>query len=405
MGTTLPDDLVEHAETRIVLLVLDGLGGLPHPETGRTELEAAATPNLDRLARRSAVGLSEPVAPGIRPGSGPGHLALFGYDPVEWNIGRGVLSALGIGFDLRPGDVAARLNFATVDDEGRVADRRAGRPPDEENRRLIEKLREGVSAPAGVELFWESEKEHRAVMILRGEGLSAELGDTDPQETGVPPLHVRPLADAPDEAEHSARVVQDILEDAREVLADEPTANGLLARGFAAYERYPSMAERYKLGSLAIARYPMYRGVARLLGMDIHPTPASDEASIDGLEEQFEAYDFHFVHFKAIDSRGEDGDFDAKVAAIEAVDALVPRVEALEPDALLVTGDHSTPAAFRQHSWHPVPVLLASRWCRPVEIDGFGERDCMRGSLGIVPAKHLMTLALAHADRLAKFGA
>lgn len=400
--TLFPDDLVEHGESRIVFLVLDGLGGLPHEETGRTELETAETPSLDRLARRSALGLIEPVGPGITPGSGPGHLALFGYDPVRCMIGRGVLSALGVGFDLREGDVAVRLNFATVDEEGRVVDRRAGRPSDEENRRLVQKLREGVKAPEGVELFFEPEKEHRAVMVLRGEGLSAALSDTDPQETGVPPLHVRPLAEG---AESSARLVQEILDQAREVLADEPKANALLARGFAAYERYLSMADHYKLRSLAIARYPMYRGVARLLGMDVHPLPASDEKSVAALAEHFDEYDFHFLHFKAVDSRGEDGDFAAKVRAIEAVDRLIPQVEALGPDVLVVTGDHSTPSRYRAHTWHAVPVLLASRWCRPVEVHGFGERDCLKGELGIFPAKQLMTLALAHAGRLAKFGA
>ena len=402
MKAVFPDDLVEHGESRIVLLVLDGLGGLPAPETGRTELESAYTPNLDRLAKRSAIGLSQPVAPGITPGSGPGHLALFGYDPVRWVIGRGVLSALGVGFDLREGDVAVRLNFATLDEEGRVVDRRAGRPNDEENRRLIEKLRNGVEPPPGVELFFASEKEHRAVMILRGENLSAELSDTDPQETGLAPLHVRPLADG---AEESARIVQGVLDAALRVLSDEPKANAILARGFAAYDRYPSMADRYKLRSLAIARYPMYRGVARLLGMDIYPEPSSDEASVAALAERFDQYDFHFVHFKAVDSRGEDGDFAAKVAAIEAADRLIPQIEALEPDVLIVTGDHSTPSRLRAHSWHPVPLLISSPWCRPVEVDGFGERDCLRGELGIVPAASLMSLALAHAGRLAKFGA
>ena len=406
MEIQLPDDLVEHGETRIVFVVMDGLGGLPHPETGRTELESAATPNLDRLARRSALGLIQPVGPGITPGSGPGHLALFGYDPLRWMIGRGVLSALGVGFDLRESDVAVRLNFATLDSEGRVIDRRAGRPSDEENRRLVEKLRQGVRAPTGVELFFEPEKEHRAVMILRGANLSAALSDTDPQETGVPPLHVRPL-DGDDEgnAEESARIFQQVLDEARRVLGDEPAANAILARGIAAYERYPSMADRYKLRAHAVARYPMYRGVARLLGMDVHPVPSSDEASIDVLAEQFEAYDFHFVHFKAIDSRGEDGDFDAKVAAIEAVDALIPRIEALEPDVIIVTGDHSTPSALRAHSWHPVPVLVASRWCRGQLDEGFGERACRMGELGILPAAELMTVALAHAERLAKYGA
>lgn len=397
-----PDDLVEHGESRIVLVVMDGLGGLPRPETGRTELETAATPNLDRLARSGSVGLIDPVAPGVAPGSGPGHLALFGYDPVRWVIGRGVLSALGVGFDLREGDVAVRLNFATLDAEGRVTDRRAGRPSDEENARLVARLREGVPAPPGVEVFFESEKEHRAVLVLRGADLSPALSDTDPQEVGVPPLHVRPLEEG---AEETARLVQDLLDAARDVLADEPRANGLLARGFAAYERYPSMTDRYKLVSLAIARYPMYRGVARLLGMDIHPTPESDAASVRALEARFSDYDFHFVHFKATDSRGEDGDFDGKVAAIEAVDRLIPAIEALEPDVLIVTGDHSTPSRYRAHSWHPVPVLLVSRWCRPAPVEGFGERECLRGGLGRFPAMNLMSLALAHAGRLAKFGA
>lgn len=402
MTVAFPDDLVEHGESRIVFLVVDGLGGLPEPGTGKTELETARTPNLDRLARRSALGLIQPVAPGVAPGSGPGHLALFGYDPVKWVIGRGVLSALGVGFDLREGDVAVRLNFATVDAEGRVVDRRAGRPSDAENRRLVAKLREGVTAPPGVEVYFESEKEHRAVLVLRGPNLSAALSDTDPQETGVPPLHVRALEDG---AEESARLVQDLLEAAHRVLADEPKANALLARGFAAYARYPSLADRYKLRALAIARYPMYRGVARLLGMEVYPAPESDERSVAALAERFDAYDFHFVHFKAVDSRGEDGDFAAKVAAIEAVDGLIPQVEALKPDVLVVTGDHSTPSRYRAHSWHPVPVLVASPWCRPVEVGGFGERECLKGELGVFPAVALMSLVLAHAGRLAKFGA
>jgi 2,3-bisphosphoglycerate-independent phosphoglycerate mutase len=402
MAVELPDDLVEHGESRIVLVVLDGLGGLPDPESGRTELETASTPNLDRLARASAVGLIEPVAPGISPGSGPGHLALFGYDPVRWNIGRGVLSALGVGFDLREGDVAARLNFATLDAEGRVVDRRAGRPSDADNRRLVERLRAEVPAPDGVELFFEPEKEHRAVMVLRGDGLSAALSDTEPQQTGVPPLHVRPLAEG---AERTARIVQDILDAAVRALADEPRANGLLVRGFAAYERYPSLADRFKLRGLAIARYPMYRGIARLLGMDVAPVPETDEGSVATLERAFTGYDFHFIHFKAVDSRGEDGDFLAKVKAIEAVDALIPRIEALAPDVLIVTGDHSTPSRLRAHSWHPVPVLLSSKWVRGGDVAGFGERECRKGELGIFAAKHLMSLALAHAGRLARFGA
>ena len=402
MSERLPDSIVQTATTRIVFVVMDGLGGLPDPATGRTELETAATPNLDRLARGAAIGLGTPVGHGITPGSGPGHLALFGYDPVEYNIGRGVLSALGVDFPLAHGDIAARLNFATLDAEGNVTDRRAGRPSDEENARLVAKLREGVSGTHGIELHFESEREHRLVLILRGENLGADLSDTDPQKTGVPPLPVQATADT---SRGTARIVQSVLDDAREVLRDEDAANGVLARGFAAFRRYPSIEDRFGMSARAIARYPMYRGLARLLGMEVLPPPETDDRSVDVLAEGFESADFHFIHFKYMDSRAEDGDFAAKVAAIEKVDALIPRIEALEPDVLVVTGDHSTPSRMRSHSWHPVPVLLASEWARGSGAEEFGERTCLRGELGIFPMKHLMALILAHARRLQKFGA
>ena len=402
MDVTLPDAVIERDGGKIVYLVLDGLGGLPHVETGRTELETARTPNLDRLAKTSALGLITPVMPGIAPGSGPGHLALFGYDPIHYNIGRGVLSALGVDFELRHGDLAARLNLATFDADGNVTDRRAGRPSDEENARIVAMLRENVTQVGGVEVFWESEKEHRVVLVMRGANLSEDLTDTDPQETGVPPL---PLEATSPEGERTVRAVEMVLEKATETLRDEPVANGILARGFANFHRYPSIEERFGLKAVCIARYPMYRGVSRLLGMDIAEPAETDAGSIDVLARELETHDFAFVHFKYVDSRGEDGDFDAKVAAIEAVDELIPGVEALNPDVIVVTGDHSTPSRLQAHSWHPVPVMIASDWCRPVDVDGFGERPCNRGELGIFEAKHLMTLALAHARRLAKFGA
>lgn len=403
MDVVIPDDLVETGKSRIVLLVMDGLGGLPDANTGKTELEEAETPNLDALARDAALGLLQPLLPGVTVGSGPGHLGLFGYDPLKWNIGRGVLSALGVGFDLQPGDVAVRLNFASRDAEGRITDRRAGRPSDAENRRLVEKLRAGVKAPNGVQVFFEPEKEHRLVLVLRGKGLSAALHDTDPQETGVPPLPVRPTAP---EAEASAAIVQRILDEGMRELADEPRANALLARGFAEYAPYPTFHERFGLRAVAIARYPMYGGVARLVGMDVLPRPEKDEDVVTALEQSWDkGYDFFFLHFKYVDSRGEDGDFSAKASAIAAVDRLLPRIAALKPDVLIVTGDHSTPAAYKAHSWHPVPVLIASPWARGRDQDGFGETTCLRGELGILESKHLMTLALAHAGRLTKFGA
>ena len=401
MDTQFPDAVVQAADTRIVFVVMDGVGGLPDPATGRTELETARTPHLDALATRSALGLHRPVAPGVTPGSGPGHLALFGYDPRRWQIGRGVLSALGVGFPLRPGDLAARLNLATLDEAGNVSDRRAGRPDDEEGRRVVELLASGVRAPDGMELHWRAEKEHRAVMILRGEGLSGALADTDPQATGVPPLGVAP---ADPGAERTARAVERILADARDVLRDERPANALLARGFALYAEYPSMRDRYGLRCLATARYPMYQGVARLLGMDVAPTPDTDAGAVDTLAGRYGDHDFHFLHFKYPDSRGEDGDFDAKVSAIEDLDGLVGRIVALEPDVLVVTGDHSTPARMRVHSWHPVPLLIASEWCRGGGA-AFGERACLAGELGIIESRDIMALTLAHAGRLGKFGA
>jgi 2,3-bisphosphoglycerate-independent phosphoglycerate mutase len=398
-----PDALVDRGVVgkKMVLFVMDGLGGLPHPETGLTELESARTPNLDALAEKSSLGALIPVSPGISPGSGPGHLSLFGYDPVEYLIGRGALSALGVGFDLQAGDLAARLNLATLDGEGRVVDRRAGRPTDEVGRRIVEKASSRLVPPEGVEIFLDHEKEHRAVLILRGQGLEADLSDTDPQETGVPPLPVRALESG---SEKSAALMQGVLDQLREILKDEPVVNGVLARGFAAYEGYPGFQERYGLRALALAQYPMYRGVARLVGMDVREIPSSPAGLVDLLKARFEEYDFFFLHFKYTDSRGEDGDFQAKFEAIESVDALIPGILELNPEVFVVTGDHSTPATMAAHSWHSVPTLIASAWARPTGAS-FGESECRKGDLGTFEGKHLMTLALAHAGRLAKFGA
>ena len=400
---TLPEDQVDrHATSRIVLVVLDGLGGLPHPSTGRTELESATTPNLDALAARSSLGMLLPVAPGITPGSGPGHLSLFGYDPIRFNIGRGVLSALGVGVDIRPGDVAARLNLATFDRSGRVTDRRAGRPSDEEARRVVAKVMEALTQPEGVEVRLVPEKEHRVVLLLRGEGLGADLTETDPLETGVAARPVEALSEA---SEPTARLLRSVLSEVRGILADEDACNGFLARGFAAFERYPSMDERFGLRGTAIAKYPMYRGVARLVGMTVDRIPDSVEGTVEALEGVWDqGNDLHFLHFKDTDTQGHDGDFDGKVAAIEAIDALVPRITALAPDVIIFTGDHSTPTLYREHSWHRVPTLLHSRWARPTA-DNFGERACVGGDLGPIHGTDLIPLALAHAGRLAKFGA
>ncbi len=387
-------------DSKIVMLVADGLGGLPREPGGPTELEAAKTPHLDALAVRSVLGGSIPVKPGITPGSGPGHLGLFGYDPIQYTIGRGALEATGIGFELRPGDVAVRCNFCTLDDAGNITDRRAGRIPTEQSAPLARKLRE-VSVP-GLEVFVEPVREHRFVVVFRGSGLKGNVHDTDPQATGVPPLAPRPMDEGSRATAEAAKV---FIAGARKILSSEPQANALTMRGFAGRPDLASYEDVYGLKAAAIAVYPMYKGLARLVGMQIvgQATTLDEQCSV--LETEWANYDFFFIHFKYTDSTGEDGDFDAKVEKIEQLDAVIPRIEALDPTVLMVTGDHSTPSELQSHSWHPVPTLLYSRVCRPDACQTFGEADCVRGGLGQFEAKYLMPLALANAGRIGKYGA
>ncbi len=389
---------------KIVMLVADGLGGLPIEPGGPTELEAARKPNLDSLAKRGVSGSMIPILPGITPGSGPGHLGLFGYDPLKYVIGRGVLEATGVGFGVGPNDVAIRCNFCTLDSEGRISDRRAGRIPSEESGPLAVKLRK-VKIP-GVEIFVEPVKEHRFVVVFRAEGLGGNVADTDPQKTGVPPL--TPEALEP-HSQRTADVATEFVAQAQEILASHPKANGLTMRGFSVKPNIPSYREVYGLTAAAIAVYPMYKGLAQLVGMEILGKPSTLDEEVQVLQQNWEnkqkKFDFFFFHFKYTDSRGEDGNFPAKVEMIEKFDEIIPQVEALDPAVLIVTGDHSTPAAMKSHSWHPVPTLLVAKTCRPDACQTFGETAALSGGQGHFEAKYLMALALAHAGRLEKFGA
>ena len=402
MNSELIDTLVVKNETKIIFLIMDGLGGLPAGGRDETELEAARTPHLDALAKKSVCGLLDPIGYGITPGSGSAHFALFGYDPIKNNVGRGLLSAAGIDFPMTERDLFMRVNFATIDHQGKVTDRRAGRIDSETNRRLCRKLQEHIHLISGMEVFFETEKEHRALFVLRGDDLHEELEETDPQKTGVPPLPPRPLVP---EAERTANAIAELVEKARDILADEEKANMVLLRGYARYRRFPSLTERFGLNPLAIANYPMYRGIARLLGMKVNTSTFTIEDEFAALCENYRHFDFFFIHVKDTDSRGEDGNFAEKVSVIEKVDSLIPRITDLHPHVLVVTGDHSTPAALASHSWHPLPVLLSSNTCRPDRVERFGERDCITGGLGRMPMVYLMSLALAHAKRLTKFGA
>ena len=387
-------------DSKIVLLVADGLGGLPQEPGGKTELESAQTPNLDALAANGTLGLSTPVLPGITPGSGPGHLGLFGYDPLQYNIGRGVLEALGIDLELGPHDVAIRGNFCTVDENGNITDRRAGRIDSDFGAKLCEKL-DSIEIP-GIEVFVRPVREYRLVIVFRAEGLDGEVDDTDPQKTGVPPL--KPLA-RNESSRRTTEICTEFLRQAADLLRQDQPANLLTMRGIAKRPEISTYEDVYGLNAAAIAVYPMYRGLARLVGMSVLDAGSTLDEQMERLETAWDDYDFFFVHFKYTDSTGEDGDFDGKVARIEELDAALPRVSALNPDVLIVTGDHSTPSQMRSHSWHSVPVLLAADSCRPDACAGFGETACLSGGLGQFEAKYLMSFALAHAGRLEKFGA
>ena len=392
-------DCYVSTSSKMVLLVVDGLGGLAHPETRLSELETANIPNLDAMARESACGLTTPVLPGIAPGSGPGHLALFGYDPLKYIIGRGALEALGIDVDLQPGDVAARGNFCTVDNKGLLTDRRAGRIPTQLSAPLCEQL-DKIELP-GVQLDVYPVQDYRFVLRLRGTGLSEQVTETDPQINGVPALEVQALTR---NAEKTATLVNEFVEQARKILAEEVPANMLLLRGWAQLPELPPMGSAYKLNPAGIAAYPMYRGLATVAKMNIIPTGKNFSDEVDTLKKNYDNHDFFFIHYKPADAAGEDGDFGAKVQALEDLDPLIPSIRDLNPDVFMVAGDHSTPAIMAAHSWHPVPFMLNSQLTKGEGVPSFDERSCGFGSIGRIPATSVMHLGLSHAGKLTKFG-
>ena len=393
--------LAVQSSSRIVLLVMDGLGGLARTPDGKTELETANTPHLDSLAAMSSLGLSIPVRTGVTTGSGPGHLGLFGYDPIENEIGRGALEALGVDFDLHPEDVAARGNFCTIDNSGSITDRRAGRIPTETAEELIRLL--SAIKIDGYEVFLLPVKEHRFAFVIRGKGLDDRVEGTDPLIVGEKPLQPRALNPG---SELTAQITRQFIDRARPILADHSPANMVLLRGFARLPKVPTFQELYGLNPAAIAVNGMYRGVARLVGMNVLEIGGKTIADeFRTLTRYWKDHDFFYIHIKQTDTFGEMGNFEGKVKIIEEVDSWIPEIIALNPDVVIVTGDHSSPAVMKAHSWHPVPTLLFSKYVRADQIPAFGERSCLRGSLGILSAKELMPLALANALKLNKFGA
>ena len=392
-------DCYTKTPSKMVLLVADGLGGLAHPDTGKSELETAHTPNLDALAQKSACGLTTPVLPGVAPGSGPGHLALFGYDPLKHQIGRGALEALGIEVELAPGDVAARGNFCTVDGDGLLTDRRAGRIPTDLSAPICDRL-DRIEIP-GVQVDVFSVQDYRFVLRLRGEGLSELVTETDPQVTGAKALEVTALKP---EAQKTADIVNEFVKQAAHLISEEDRANMLLLRGFAQMPSLPPMGEVYRLDPAAIAAYPMYRGLATVAGMNVIPTGHTFADEVDTLRANWDKHDFFFIHYKPADAAGEDGDFDAKVKCLEELDPFIPQILELEPDVLMVAGDHATPAIMAAHSWHPVPFMLHSKLTNGQGVPTFDEKACALGAIGSIPATSVMVLGLSHAGKMTKFG-
>lgn len=402
------EELTQKTPSKILLVVLDGVGGLPQQHGGPTELAAAHTPNLDALAKQSALGLLTPVYPGLAPGSGPGHLSLFGYDPFRYLVGRGALSAIGIGADFKDDDVGVRGNFATLDAAGLVKDRRAGRPSDAENIRVVSKLKAAIQEVEGVQVSFYTESEHRFVVILRGANLGEKVSDTDPQKTGVAPLksHAHNAGDTA--SARTASVLNALTSRIQEVLGDEPQINGALFRGISEKPQFPSMSQVYKVSAACVASYPMYKGVASLVGMDVLQVEGVEDApegKVRALQENWDKYDFFYLHFKKTDSTGEDGNFDEKAHKVEIFDHLLPELLALKPDVLAITGDHSTPSIMKAHSWHPVPLLMHAPLLRNDLAQRFTEDEAAKGSLGHLRGVEMMPLLLAHAGKLQKYGA
>ncbi|MGB2782984.1 MAG: 2,3-bisphosphoglycerate-independent phosphoglycerate mutase [Atribacterota bacterium] len=388
-------------ESKIVLLVADGIGDIPS-KNNQTVLETASIPNLDRLASQSVCGLADPISCGITPGSGPAHLSLFGYDPIKYQIGRGVLEALGIGMELSSRDLACRGNFATLDKEGIITDRRAGRMATELNEKLCKFMQDKINQIGDVKAIIRPGKEHRFVVVFRGDGLEDALSDADPQKVGEKIKFAEPLDP---KAKKSVKTVNEFIKQATDILKEHYPANTVLLRGFAKYPGLPTMKEIFKLTPAAIATYPMYKGLAKLVGMEILETGESIEEEFKTLKKNFEKYDFFYLHIKKTDSYGEDGNYEQKVKVIEEVDKYIPEVLNLKPDVLVVTGDHSTPALMKGHSWHPNPFMLFSKYIRVDEAEQFNEKECVKGGLGRFLAVDALPLMMANALKLQKFGA
>lgn len=388
-------------QNKMIMIILDGLGGLP--VKGKTELESAKTPNLDDLASNSELGLTHPISIGVTPGSGPAHLSLFGYDPLKYTIGRGILEALGVDVKVGAKDFAIRGNFATQKNNI-IIDRRAGRITNEKNREIISYLKKRIKKIDDIKISLFSGEEHRFVLRLSGNDLSENVTDADPEEIGKPMLYSMAKSK---KAEKTAKILNKFIDRLTKELKDFYPVNTCLLRGIAKYPDIPHMSKLFKLKPAAIAVYPMYKGLAQLVGMEILETQKSIKDEINTLEKNYNNYNFFFIHVKKTDSYGEDGDFEKKIKIIEEFDALLPQILKLNPDTLVITGDHSTPSILKSHSWHPNPFLIKAKYQRKNSETAtkFSETSCAKGILGQFNSTDILPLMMANSMKFRKYGA
>ena len=390
--------LTRYTDSKILLLVIDGLGGLPHNQTSKTELESANIPNLDKLTQESTTGIATPIQPGITPGSGPGHMSLFGYNPIKYVIGRGVLEAIGSGIKLSKKDIAVRGNFCTIDNQGVITDRRAGRISDSDASKLIQSLSQ--IKVDGAHITIKHLKNHRFVLVLSGSDLNTDITPTDPLLNNLP---INQASSNSPQSRKTATIINKFTQLSLDILKNETLANGIILRGFSQNLSVPKISDVYHINPIGISLYPAYRGIATMLGMKVTNQGVDFSDLIKIVRNNFNDFNFFYLHYKDTDSAGEDGDFDKKVFSLEKLDTFIPELRSIGFDVFTITGDHSTPSILSSHSWHPVPILINSNIPTSDESIHFTELECKNGDIGRIHATDIMPLTLAYAKKLIKF--
>ena len=400
-------------------VICDGLGDRPIPKLGRkTPLEYAKTPNLDAIARRGIIGAMNTIDIGVRPGSDTAHMAIFGYDPHVYYTGRGPFETAGLRMEHKDGDICFRVNMGTVDDTLHIIDRRAGRIGDTS---AFARELNGMKID-GVEFFVKAGTGYRMGMIMRGKKLSTHITDIDPGHVGKG-VRMCEATDDTSEAKRTAKILNTFVSRAHKLLKRMPVnidrqknglpqANYLLVRGAGVYPKLPRFFDKYGLRAACFAGAGLYKGIARLIGMDVVHVPGATgkpdsniRAKVETAIKHRKDYDFFFIHFKGADSCGEDGDVEGKIAYIEKIDDAVAPLLKLKNSLVVITADHSTPCTIKSHSADDVPIVIMGDEVRDDDVHEFSERTCAKGRMGHIKGMHVMPIILDLMGIAEKFGA